>query len=99
MLLAKRQRIWNVGSFHKAVTQVDTFETWAEGFDGDPFAVRHPRDICCGNGQDDVVVVQNLIVLEIVQQRDWCKAWSGGEEYRRSAHHVRWTTFQHLDQV
>ena len=57
-----------------------------------------PRRVGGDDGQDDVVLVQHLVVLEIVQQRGRREIRIAGEEHRRARHDVRRLLLQAADQ-
>ena len=57
-----------------------------------------PRRVGGDDGQNDVVLVQHLVVLEIVQQRGRREVRIAGEEHRGARHDVRRLLLQAADQ-
>lgn len=71
LLAAMPQRSVDVRGFHKAEAQTDPFEPIAETFDDGAFVLGHARHITSLDGQDDNMLVQDMVVFEVVQERRW----------------------------
>ena len=66
--------------------------------DGHPLLLARARRVLGDDGEDDVVLVQHLVVLEIVQQRGRREFGIAGEEHRGARHDMRRLLLQAVQQ-
>ena len=94
-----RQRFRHVGRFHKSKPQRDFGEGRADLFQPHPLRRIDPRRRRGFNGQDDVLLVQHLVVLQTVHQGRRRTGRIAGQEYRGTGNPLRWPLFQHRHQI
>jgi hypothetical protein len=68
-LARQREGAGDVWRFHEAEPQSHPGEGLADRLDRNALGRRHPRPVGGFDGQNDVLLVQHLVVLETVQQR------------------------------
>ena len=88
----------HVGPLHEAEMQREAHELVAHRLHLHPVVDLHARNVFVDDGQDHVVLVQHLVVLEIVQQRRRREIRVGGEEHGGPRHDIGRPLLEVLDQ-
>ena len=78
---------------HETKPQNHAQERLADRLDADPLAGIDPRRIGGFDGQNDVLFVQHLVMLEAMQQCSWSADGVAGQKDRCSWHARRWLLF------
>ena len=93
-----RKRLRHVRILHESEADRDSGEAVGNPLDLDALVLGCARRIGGDDGEDDVVLVQHLVVLEVMQQRGRREIRIAGEEHRGAGHDVRRLLFQVADQ-
>ena len=78
----------HVGLLHEAVAGDHRIEALAQPLDLDPLGLRHARHVHGVDLQHDHPLMQDLVVLEVVQERRRRRGGVGGQEHRRAGNAV-----------
>src|SRR5208283_2252154 len=97
-LARDRQRLRYVRRLHETETQYHPREGLAHRLDAHAVRGIDARRVRRLDGEDDVLLVQHLVMLEAVHQCGRRAQWITGEEYRGAGHADRRLLFETGDQ-